>query len=232
MKERTQMDRPREKAMLQGIERLENQDLLCLVLGSGTKTHAVESLAQSILQKTDNLRRLYSIAPEELMEIEGIGQAKALQICAARELYARSLQARTMSVSIRSLDDIETWLQAEYGTKSQEHFAVLYLDVKRRIIRHKDLFVGTLDQSLIHPREIFRDALMTSASSIVLVHNHPSGDPIPSLADLESTQMLLEAARLHKISLLDHVIATRNGCFSFRSHGLLDQPESEYRDLA
>lgn len=222
IKERSEFDRPRERAMLQGLKRLDNSELLCLLLGSGTRRQTVEKLASQILRRTDNLRTMFSIQPEELMRIEGIGQAKALILCAAMELASRALEAKAVSEPILGPEDVRAWFQAVYGTQSQEHFAVLYLDIKGRLIRYKDLFVGTLDQSLIHPREIFREACLVSAASILLVHNHPSDDPMPSMADLDSTRQLEEAAQLHKMHLLDHIIVGQTSCFSFREQGLLD----------
>ncbi len=223
IKEQNVLDRPREKAMVYGLGRLDNRELLCLLLGSGTKNCSVESLAGQVLDKTDHLRGLFSIEPEELMEIEGIGQARALMLCAAMELAKRALEARTISSPILGPDDVKLWFQATYGTQAQEHFAVLYLDVKNRLIRHRDLFVGTIDQSLIHPREIFREACLVSASSILLVHNHPSDDPVPSPADLETTRNIESAAQIHRIHLVDHIIVGQSSCFSFRRSGLLEE---------
>lgn len=219
------MDRPREKAMLYGLRRLNEQELLCLVLGSGQKQYSVDQLADQVLEKTDNLRRLLSIEPEQLMEIDGIGQARALGICASMELARRALEVKTVGMPVYGGEDVRLWCQAMYGTLSQEHVAVLYLDTKNRVLRYKDLFVGTIDQALIHPREIFREACLCAASSILVVHNHPSDDPIPSIADLESTKQLALAARVHQIELLDHVIVGKTRSFSFRDHHLLEDDD-------
>lgn len=222
IKERSPFERPRERAILQGVRSLSSTELLCLLIGSGTREQSVEQVAAQILEKTRGLQQLFTIQPEELMEIEGIGKARALQICAAVELASRALEARAISSPVTCVDDVRGWFQAVYGSQNQEHFAVLYLDRKNRILRYRDLFVGTLDQSLVHPREIFKEACLVSACGILLVHNHPSDDPMPSVADLQSTRQLAEAARIHRIDLIDHIIVGRTSCFSFREHDLLE----------
>ena len=222
IKDLDQSLRPREKALRVGIDCLSDQELLCLLIGSGTSKAGVDQLAGRLLEKSGQLKNLFDMDARELMEIEGIGQAKALIIVSALEQARRALQARAYKKTLGGLDDALEWFRAEYGTRKQEFFVAVYLDQKGAIIRHKVLFIGTINQSLIHPREIFKEAFLCSAVSMVIVHNHPSQDPTPSLADLETTKALVEAARICQIQLLDHIIVSSDSSFSFRGHELLD----------
>ncbi len=222
IKELEETLRPREKALRFGMEVLNDQELLCLLIGSGTSKAGVDVLASKLLEKSGQLKDLFDLSPADLMEIEGLGQAKALTIISALELARRALQAKAYRKTLGGDDDAIEWFRAEFGTKKQEYFVAVYLDQKGAIIRHKVLFIGTINQSLIHPREIFREAFLCSAVSMVIVHNHPSGDPTPSMADLETTKAIAQAAEICSIRLLDHVIVTSDGSFSFRGHELLD----------
>lgn len=222
--------RPREKAARFGLGSLSDQELLCLLLGSGTKTKPVERLAQELLDTSRNLSGLMDLQPQQLMEISGIGLAKAMMVGASLELARRSLQASAMSSPVGSLEQIIRWFQAEYGTKAQEHFAAVYIDSKGNILKHKLLFIGTLNQSIVHPRDVFREAYGCNASGVLFVHNHPSNDPCPSIADLEATQMLCQAAEVCGIDVVDHLIVGRSTVFSFRAHDLLVAPGEEEID--
>lgn len=217
-------DRPREKAMRFGIKTLNDQEIVCLLLGTGTKNRDVMQIAQDLLKQSQNLSRLANLSWIDLMALPGIGQAKALQIQAAFELTRRALQAKTYSLPIHTSQDVIEWLKAEYGPMNQEHFVVLYLDVKNGIICHKNLFIGTSNQSLVHPKEIFREAYLVNASRILFAHNHPSDDPTPSLADIEMTKALEETAAICQIPIMDHLIIGQSSAFSFRGHGLLECP--------
>lgn len=215
-------NRPREKATRFGMKTLTDQEIVCLLLGTGTKKRDVTQIATDLLKESENLSRLINLSLPELTALSGIGQAKALQIQAAFELTRRALKAKTYSLPIRTVDDVVEWLQVEYGCQPQEHFVVLFLDIKNGIICHKALFIGTSHQSLVHPKEIFREAYLVNAHQVLFVHNHPSDDPIPSLADIELTQALEETAQVCQIPIMDHVIVGRSSAFSFRVHGLLE----------
>lgn len=214
--------RPREKAWRFGMKTLSDQEIVCLLLGTGTKTRDVTQIAHDLLKESENLSRLANLSLKELTALSGIGQAKALQIQAAFELTRRALKAKTYALPIRKSQDVVEWLQAEYGCQPQEHFVVLFLDVKNGLICHKVLFIGTSHQSLVDPKEIFREAYLVNANQVLFIHNHPSNDPIPSLADIELTQALEEIAKVCQIPIMDHVIVSRSSAFSFRDHGLLE----------
>ncbi|MBF0578533.1 DNA repair protein RadC [Erysipelotrichaceae bacterium RD49] len=217
-------DRPREKALCFGLSSLSDQELICLLIGSGTKTKNALQIAQGVLEASDNLRKLASMTFSELMAIAGIGKVRALLIQAALELAARCHQANAFSqpVTLSNTNEVIEWFKAKYGDEKQEHFAALYLDTKGRILRHSLLSLGTLNRSLIHPRDVFRQAFETNAASVIFVHNHPSNDPSPSQEDLEATRILIDAADIFQIAILDHIIVGRDAAYSFRAHQLLD----------
>lgn len=219
-KEKTQ--RPREKAIMYGMQTLTNQELLCLLIGSGTKNQDAWKIAEKLLERSDDLSLLAELDVFDLMAIEGIGKARALLIQAALELAMRSLRAKAVSQpAIRCKEDVIVWFQAQYGTQGQEHFAALFLNSKGQVIRHKVLYIGTTNCALIHPRDVFREACLANAVSIVFVHNHPSNDPTPSNEDIKSTHNLIEAARIFQIQVTDHIIVSKDASFSFAEHGLL-----------
>lgn len=203
---------------------MSDQELICLLVGSGTKTKNALQVAQEVLEASDNLRNLPKMTLPELMAIAGIGKMRALLIQAALELAARCHRANAFSkpVTISNTDEVIEWFKGKYGDEKQEHFAALYLDTKGRIVRHSLLSLGTLNRSLVHPRDVFRQAFEANAASVIFVHNHPSNDPSPSPEDLETTRILEAAAKIFQITILDHVIVTCDAAYSFRAHQLLD----------
>lgn len=215
--------RPREKALQLGIEVLNDEELLCLILGSGTPVSSVCSMAREILTATDQLSRLAEMDMSELTQIEGIGKARALGLMASVELAKRALKAKAILGQETSQDTLILWLQAEYGNAPQEYFIGIYLNPRGRVVSHKVLFKGTLDCSLIHPRDLFREAFRCNASSVLFVHNHPSQDITPSIADLHTTRNLMEAAEISGIRIQDHLIISGTEVFSFRQHHLLEK---------
>lgn len=217
-------DRPREKALRFGLSSLSDQELICLLIGSGTPKKDSLQIAQDLLEASDNLHSLPELTYPQLTAIEGIGPVRALLIQGALELAARChcQKACAQMVTIANTDDVVEWFQAEYGNQKQEHFAALYLDTKGQVVRHCLLSLGTLNCSLVHPRDAFREAFLCNAASVLFVHNHPSNDPDPSDEDLEVTARLLQAAKICQIQMLDHIIVGRDSAFSFRAHQLLD----------
>ena len=177
-------------------------------------------VAKQILNKYSK-KRLLKLTYDDLVKIKGIDSAKACAILAAVELVKRALKIgeETLPV-IRSTKDVIaqfTYLR----DKSREHLAALYLNARNEMVHKKHLFVGTLNANLVHPREIFEHALLGNAASIILVHNHPSGDPEPSQDDLEITKRILEAGKIMGIDVLDHIIITKNKVFSFKERKLI-----------
>lgn len=221
IKEMNLDERPREKALRYGFEVLNDRELLCLLIGSGNSKKAVGQIADEILRISDNLAGLMNLPVSVLMKIEGIGQAKALQILASVELARRSLRAKAYQNPLDTCEDVAAWMEAEIGFKDQECFICLFLDTKKHLIDHKVISIGTLDHSVVHPRDIFREAYIRSAHSLLFVHNHPSGDISPSRSDILTTQKLKTASEMFCIPVLDHLIVSRSSYFSFRAHGVV-----------
>lgn len=214
--------RPREKALSYGLESLSDLEILALLLQNGSKNRSVFDLAKDVMCKCDNLEKLFDLRAEDLMEIKGIKHVKALQILTGIELCKRALKKKNYGASILEPTDLAAWFQMEIGLKDQEHFVAVYLNAKGKIITHKILYVGTLTESCVHPRDIFHDAFIYKAHSLIMVHNHPSGDITPSPQDIEFTKRIYELALLSGIQLLDHVIVGNKDWFSFKQHQYLD----------
>lgn len=207
--------RPREKAMMYGVDKLSNHELLMLLLRHGNSKMTVSDIAHNVIIKTQNLKNLNTMSLTELMKIDGVKQAKALEILAILELGKRAGRSETHHLNVlENANSVLKWLQYEIGHEKQECFLVIYLNVANQIIHFEVIFKGTLDRSLVHPREIFNLAIKHSASSIIAVHNHPAGTLIPSDMDLVVTNSLVEAGKLLGISVLDHLIVTKDGYHS------------------
>ncbi|MDD7281730.1 RadC family protein [Floccifex sp.] len=221
VKEMNIEQRPREKALRFGLESLTDLELIALILQSGNKKRDVFEIAKDVLKKSEDLNKMYELSAQSLMEIQGISKVKSLQLLAGIELSKRALRTNAYHKTIRQAQDVIDWFKMEYGTLKQENFVVLYLDVKQRLICHSNLFKGTLSESTVHPRDIFRKAFELSAYSVMVMHNHPSNDPTPSQNDIYLTQKLNEIAHTMGIIFLDHVIVGKNTYFSFREQGYL-----------
>ncbi|MCF3941893.1 RadC family protein [Oceanobacillus alkalisoli] len=169
-------DRPRERAIRLGTNHLTNQEILAILLGSGTKIESVMMLANRVLMHFEGLKLLHDATLEELTAIKGIGHAKGVQILAAIELGKRMSQYKPDDkYVIRSPDDGANYVMEEMRLLKQEHFVVLFLDTKNHVIHRQTIFVGSLNASIVHPREVYREAVKRSAASIIVCHNHPSG---------------------------------------------------------
>ena len=169
-------DRPRERAIRLGTNHLTNQEILAILLGSGTKIESVMMLANRVLMHFEGLKLLHDATLEELTAIKGIGHAKGVQILAAIELGKRMSQYKSDDkYVIRSPDDGANYVMEEMRLLKQEHFVVLFLDTKNHVIHRQTIFVGSLNASIVHPREVYREAVKRSAASIIVCHNHPSG---------------------------------------------------------
>jgi DNA repair protein RadC len=211
-----QGDKPREKLLRRGADALKNEELLALLLGSGIAGKDVRTLSREILSLLDT--EFHTLTLEKLCRIHGLGPAKAAQILAAITLGKRYLL--TEQPRITDAADIYAHLR-EYTLRKQEYFLAITLDGASRIITTRTVFIGTLNQSLVHPREVFADAICDRAAGIIIAHNHPSGTCEPSRADIQITQRLKEVAQLVGIELLDHVILTKVGYYSFSDEGVL-----------
>lgn len=209
-------DKPREKLTKKGAVALKEYELLAILLGSGTKDKDVLQLSREIVKLFDD--DFENMSLEKLTAIHGLGLAKASQILSAIELSKRYLIKQNKKIT--SADDIYTEL-TEYKNKKQEYFLVFTLDGANHIIEKRVVFIGTLNHSLVHPREVFADALTDRAASIILAHNHPSGELNASSEDILITKRLQESAKLLGIELLDHIIISKNGYLSMRDEELL-----------
>jgi DNA repair protein RadC len=213
-------DRPRERLLRQGAKSLSNQELLAILLRTGTKEESVLVLANRVLSTFERLHHLKHATIEEMVAIKGIGEVKAIQILAAIELGRRLSQKQNDDkYTVRSPQDAAAYLMPDMTSLSQEHFVVLFLDVKNQIIHKKTIFIGGLNASIVHPREIFREAVKRSAASIICAHNHPSGVPTPSPEDIEVTKRIQEAGFIIGIELLDHVIIGDHQFISLKEKG-------------
>lgn len=217
IKDIEESDRPRERLINKGVEVLSNEELLAIILKTGTKEYSAKELANILIKELEGIKNLNSINYEKLKTIKGIGVAKACEILASIELGKRIN---------RELDNInntilnKTSLVFDYYKDklkniNQEHFYCIYLDNKKRVIKDKLLFIGTLNYSVVHPREVFKNAYLLSASSIILVHNHPTGNVIPSKQDLDITKNLITVGNILGIKVVDHVIIGKNNYYSF-----------------
>lgn len=214
------MDRPREKLIAKGVQNLKDSELLAILLNTGVEGESALQVAERILNKYSK-RKILGLSFKELSSIKGVGQAKACLLLAGAEFIKRALEVKEEIASvIKAVDDVVA--QAIYmKDKQREHFMVLYLNARNELLFKKPMFVGTLNVNIVHPREIFSEALRQNAAFVVFCHNHPSGDAQPSQADLEINKRLIEAGKIMGIEALDHIIITKARVFSFKESGLM-----------
>ncbi len=220
-------DRPREKLTERGAESLTDAELLAIFIRTGVRGRGAVTVAGDLIRAKGSLTMLSRLGPKELARsISGIGPAKAAELAAAFELGKRLARGDSERPVLDNAPAIAGMFGAELRASSREVVKVLLLDTKLRLIFQENIAEGSLSECVAHPREIFRPALVHSAYAVVILHNHPSGDPAPSEADRRLTRSLVEAARLLQISLLDHlIIGSRDGgrlpYFSFREAGMI-----------
>ncbi len=213
--------RPRERLLAAGPSGLSDGELLGLLFGIGNREKTAVELAGEVISEAGGLHGLYDVSVHELMQVNGIGEAKACIILAAVELGRRIGQVRNPGRPvISSPADVERLLRGRIANLDRENFVVVLLNTKNEVIETSTVSVGTLSASLVHPREVFKPAVRASAASVVLAHNHPSGKVEPSREDREVTKRLGEAAGILGIEVLDHVIVG-DGYFSMKEHGML-----------
>ena len=211
IKDFPKLDRPREKLEKYGPGKLSDSELLAILLRTGTKDLNVLKLSQKILQKFEN-KKIIDISIEELKTIHGLGTVKSCEIVACFELGKRMLKDKKSSILL-SPKDVWERMEDIRGSK-KEHFVVFYLDSKNQEIQREIISVGTLNESLVHPREVFEGAIKNNAASIILAHNHPSGDLEPSEADIEITKKLIYAGKILDIKIISHIIVSNgDNCF-------------------
>ena len=204
--------RPRERLIKYGVSSLSNQELLSIILKSGTKNKSVYDLSNEILNKLSGIKD-YELS--FLTNIKGIGTAKACEVLSAIELGKRIYcDSNNLGNRIHSSKDVFLDMKYYLNNKKQEYFYCLYLNNKNQILERKLLFMGTVNKSIVHPREVFKYAYLSSASSIICVHNHPSGDVIPSKEDIFLTKSLIQIGKVQSIPILDHIIMSDSTYYS------------------
>jgi DNA repair protein RadC len=222
-------ERPRERMERDGIDSLSHAELIAIVLGSGTQGKSVLDLSREMLQHFGGLEKLLDASIVELMQIKGIGKAKAILL---KAVFGLALKCRKplnlQKYVISSAKEAYELAQAEIAHIPQEVLLVILRDVRGNLIHFEQVSVGTLSQVLVHPREVFYPAVRYKAHSLIIAHNHPSGDPSPSKADLELTRALLQASRVMCIGLDDHLIVCRDRYISLREVGCLPGARVRY----
>ena len=227
IKELPVSERPRERMIKCGANSLSNSELLAIILKTGVSGSSVYDLANDVLKKVGDISNLSTVSVQELMSINGIGCAKALEVMASIELGKRVFFSSSKFLEkFSNSNDVYAKNKYLFYGKKQEYFYCLYLDSKKELIERKLLFMGTINKSIVHPREIFKEAYRLSASSIVCMHNHPSGDKMPSMDDIILTNALVEIGRLQQIPIVDHMIFTDNSYYSFYENGVLGNEKS------
>lgn len=214
-------ERPRERFEQSGPASLSNHELLAILLRTGTKEESVLQLSNRLLTNFEGLRLLKDATLDEITAIKGIGKAKAIQVLAAVEIGRRiSNLSYDDRYIIRSPEDGANYVMNDMRFLAQEHFVCLYLNTKNQVLHKKTIFIGSLNASIVHPREVFM-SLRRSSASVICLHNHPSGDPTPSREDIEVTKRLVEAGKIIGIEILDHLIIGENKFVSLKEKGYL-----------
>ena len=220
IKEISKEERPRERLLKYGANNLSNEELLSIILRCGTKNKSAKELSIDIINMFKNINNLKDATINKLTKINGIGLSKSMVIIAMLELCKRVyLSGDDSKVELNNPKSIFEYTKYLFNDKNQELFYCLYFNNKQQLVGKELLFVGTVNKSLTHPREIFKYAYYYSATSIICLHNHPSGDINPSREDIDFTNALVEIGLIQKIPIIDHIIVSNNNYYSFHDNG-------------
>ncbi len=215
-------EKPREKAILQGVENLTIPELMAIIIKTGTKEESAKDLGVRLYNEIGCAEGLRNLRLASLTRLKGIGKTKAISLMAAVELGKRINVNNIISLKkIHETKDVYFYYGSSFLFEEQEKLLALFLNSKNEVLKEKIIFMGTANQSIVHPRDIFKEAILNNAIKIIIVHNHPSGNVSPSLEDKKFTQKLKEAGELLSIPLLDHIIIGKNTYFSFLEQNLL-----------
>lgn len=219
----SEYERPKEKLLTYGAETLSNSELLSIIIGTGLKGESSVELSNRILNELNDLDGILTAEYNDIISIRGIKSGKASQIMALSELFKRfrTLRAGRRNVKIASPKDLAELLMGEMSYLNQEVLKVITLSTKNIIIEAKDVFRGSLNNSIVHPREIFKRAISSHSASVIICHNHPSGDPTPSREDINITLRIKECGKIIGIPLIDHIIIGNNKFVSLKEKGLI-----------
>ncbi|HPF83256.1 MAG TPA: DNA repair protein RadC [Bacilli bacterium] len=214
-------DRPRERLINVGVNNLSNEELLAIILKTGTKEISAKQLADILLKNINNINELNNITLNELIKIKGIGITKACNILASIELGKRiNTKIETLNnIKFNNPSIIYEYYKNKLKDLKQEYFYAIYLDASKRIIKDKLLFIGTLNKSIVHPRELFKEAYLCNACSIICLHNHPSGNVLPSKEDILFTNKIKDIGITFGIDIIDHIIISLDKYYSFYENG-------------
>ena len=216
IKDLPENEKPRERAIKYGIDSLSNEELLSIILKTGTKNHSVKHLASLVLSTIKNINDLKDITLNRLVSINGIGKVKSIELLASLELVKRVYyEKEKINIKLNNADKIYEYFKDLFIGEEQENFYAIYLNTKSMLISYKLLFKGTINMSYVHPREIFKYAVIESAYSIIIMHNHPSNDVTPSIQDEELTYNLMNIGKTMGIPVLDHIIFGNDKYYSF-----------------
>lgn len=215
-------DRPQEKLFKEGESSLSNAELIALIIRTGTKEETAVELAQKLLNAYGGIGELAKLRPSDIIKIKGFGPSKAAMVSAAIELARRiSTVSKFDKLQLNNPMSIYEFLSPQMSHLPYESFRVLSLDTKKCLIKSSEISKGTIDRTVVHPREVFREAIEVNAHSIIISHNHPSGDPKPSSKDIDITNVLLKAGEILNIELVDHIVIGSGRYFSFREEGMV-----------
>ena len=221
IKEMKEELRPREKLLASGVESLSIDELIAIILKTGSKSKSVKDLSLEVINSFNNLE---DIKIESLTSIKGIGKVKAIELIASIELGKRIFLNKNNEIRKRYKNSKSIYEDMKYlfYNKKQEYFYCLYFNNRNELIERKLLFMGTINRSIVHPREIFKEAYLQSASGIICMHNHPTGDITPSKEDIYFTKNLVELGKMNDIRILDHIIVSDNDYYSFNDNGIIN----------
>ena len=216
IKELPDSEKPREKLKRYGVSNISNEELIAIIIRTGTKDTSVKELAIKVSSAIKDITNYNLWSISNLTKIKGMGEVKAITLLAAIELGRRTISyQRKDKVPVNNAKIIYELFKYELQSLEQENLITVFLDTKKRIITTKTIFVGTINKIIVHPREIFFEAIKNCAASIILVHNHPSGDPTPSMEDKNFTNTIIKSSEIIGIPLIDHIIIGHNKYYSF-----------------